>query len=50
MPVTLTKAVNFGSRAAGLTTIGYTVYDHTGSLESAHFLPVLSFLMASAVL
>jgi hypothetical protein len=35
MPVTLTKAVNFGSRAAGLTTIGYTVYDHTGSLESA---------------
>lgn len=33
MSVTLTKAVNFGSRAAGLTTVGYAVYDHTGSLQ-----------------
>lgn len=35
MSVILTKAVNFGSRAAGLTTIGYTVFNHTGSLEAA---------------
>ena len=35
MSVTLTKAVNFGSRAAGLTTVGYTVFNHTGSLEAA---------------